>query len=352
MANCWIRAVTSAMPFRYPFCRILANVFNVSIQSFSDVVDLEAFEDLKPEIGEPQDLLNEGLTSLQAGNNGQAFAYFERVIELLGDDPTAEHRETLLGRARINQASALARLGKLSLAEQELRNALRNADRLTPTLRARALLALANIHADQGDGFLSEIEAEKADRLAREESLDLLAAMAVHTQARVLSDRRDHEKAIEKFREASQLYIKCDEHYESIRVRINIAACFVALGKAREGVRMLRSSVNESRAGRHRRLESFAWRSLGFAYYQMQDAKRAKGCFRESNALAVYNNEKQPDILFFNAYYEWKMAAEGGNPTREKIAFGRLKILRSSLERKFAEVEAFDEFVEKGRRDA
>jgi hypothetical protein len=46
------------------------------------------------------------------------------------------------------------------------------------------------------------------------------------------------------------------------------------------------------------------------------------------------------------------MASDQGNPTREKIAFGRLKVLRSNLERRFPEVEAFDAFVERRRSDA
>ena len=53
--------------------------------------------------------------------------------------------------------------------------------------------------------------------------------------------------------------------------------------------------------------------------------------------------------MFVNAFYEWKMAGEEGNPTREKIAFGRLKALRSGLERKFPEVDAFDARVERGQ---
>ena len=68
--------------------------------------------------------------------------------------------------------------------------------------------------------------------------------------------------------------------------------------------------------------------------------------------VTVFNDEKLTDVLFFNAYYEWKMAVDDANPTREKIAFGRLKALRSSLESRFPEVEAFDEFVERGRAHA
>ena len=38
--------------------------------------------------------------------------------------------------------------------------------------------------------------------------------------------------------------------------------------------------------------------------------------------------------------------------TREKIAFGRLKVLRSSLERRFPEVDAFDAFGSQFNQDA
>lgn len=332
--------------------RVLANVFNVSIQSFSDVVDLETYEDLKPAGGSPEVLVQDGLRALRSGDNGRAFAIFEGAIEaLIAADPGPEQRH-LLGQARVSQAAALTRLGKLALAEQELRNALRSAETLSEEFQARALLALANIHADQGDSFLAEMEAEKADVLARSASLSRLSAMAVHTVARVLYDQGHADRAIENYREAAKLYSKCEETYEATRVRINIGTCYVVLGKAREGIRMLRSSIIEARNGSHRRLEAFAWRSLGLAYYRQKDFRRARGCFRESDALAVYNNERQIDILFFNAYYEWKMAGAENNPTREKIALGRLKTLRSSLERKFPEVDDFDQHIERGRAHA
>ncbi len=56
--------------------------------------------------------------------------------------------------------------------------------------------------------------------------------------------------------------------------------------------------------------------------------------------------------MFLNAYYEWKIAGGEGNPTRETIAFGRMKALRPCVERRFPEVEAFDAYVEGGRSDA
>jgi len=332
--------------------RVLANVFNVSIQSFSDIVDLEGLEDLKPESGDPGELIDQGIASLRAGDNGQAFALFERAIEILHDESAASAKSELLGYARVNQAAALCRLGKLALAEHELRNALRKPEQLTPKLRVRALVTLANIHADQGDSFLGEMEADRAYQLACDEGLDDLSAKAVHTLARVLADQGQFTHAIQRFREAAKLYADFGENYEAIRVRVMIGSCYVNLSKTREGIRLLRESLNDARSGGHRRLEAYAWSNLGEAYYNQADCHRARACFRESDTLAMYNDEKQTDLLFLNAFYEWKMAGEEENPTREKIAFGRLKVLRSNLERKFPEVEVFDDFVERGRHHA
>jgi tetratricopeptide (TPR) repeat protein len=310
------------------------------------------FEELKPEIYDPELLLERGVAVLKAGDYGLAFAHFERALEVLLDAPADSGRDELLGRARVNHAAALTRLGKLALAEQELRYALRNMECLSPRLRARALLALANIHADQGDSFLGEMEAERAHSLAVEASMDRLAAMALHTQARVLADQGNPARALDCYRGAAHAYQQCGETFEAIRVRVNIGSCYAALGKIRQGIRILRDALGEARTGGHRRLEAFAWSGLGEAYFRQKDTKRARACFRESDTLALYNDEKQPDLLFFNAYYEWQMAMQEENPTREKIAFGRLKALRSSLERRFAEVEAFDGIVERGRSHA
>jgi tetratricopeptide (TPR) repeat protein len=330
--------------------RVLASVFNVSVQAFSDVVDLEAYEDLKPSSGDPVAIVEEGNAAARTGDFGRAFAYYEFALDRLHDS-SADDKQLLIAQTRINLAMALSRLGKLALAEHELRQGLRAPGSLTPILMTRALLNLANLHADQGDLLLAEIEAEKALGVAKSENNTLLSARALHSLARVLSQRQQHHEAIERYREAGVLYEACGEQHEAVRVRINVGDCYVALGKTKEGIRMLRASLAEAKMIGHRRLEAQAWSNLGEACLRGADLAQAQSCFRQSDALAS-SPDKYPDILFFNAFYEWKMAADQGNPTREKIAFGRLKVLRSSLERRFPEVEAFDTFVERRRSDA
>jgi tetratricopeptide (TPR) repeat protein len=332
--------------------RILASVLNVPVQAFADVVDLEAYEHLKPAAGEPDELIADGRTALQAGDTAQAFAYYERALELLDGLPSNAENETLAAKARISLALALHRLGKLSLSEQELRTALRATGCLGASLTTQAVLNLANVHADQGDLLLAEMEAERAWREARDADMELVAARALHTLARVLAERGQHAAAIERYREASSTYESSGDGYETVRVRLNVGGCYVAMGKTREGIRLLRSALVEARAGGYRRQQARAWSLLGEAYCTLADFDKARQCLRESDALSSTNGERYADLMFVNAFHEWKMAAREDNPTREKIAFGRLKALRSGLERKFPEVEAFDAHVERGRSHA
>ena len=330
--------------------RVLASVFNVSIQAFSDVVDLEAFEGLAPQGTDAATLIDEGHEGIRRGDPGRAFACYESALDLLAEAPAGPERDGLVGKARVSLATALARLGKLSLAEQELRTALRLA--IDPGLRAQALLNLANVHADQGDLVLAELEAERAHSLAQTACLDAVAGWALHTLGHVLAQKGDHGPAVEVYQQAIRHYQQAAEPYEAIKVRINVAGCFVAMGKSREAIRLLRAALLEARAGGHRRLEAHAWSVLGEASYRQGDHDRAMRSLRESDALAGGGEVRYPDILFVNAFYEWRMACADGSPTREKIAFGRLKTLRSALERRCPEVDTFDAYVERGRCDA
>ena len=333
--------------------RVLASVFNVSIQSFSDVVELETYERLELRSTDPEQLLADGTAALRQGDSGCAFAHYERALEILLDENgfSPEKRE-LLGQVRVHQAIALARLGKLSLAELELRNALRKSEDISSALRIRAVVTLASIHAHQGERFLSELEAGRAFEMAQAESQDRMAVMALHILAKVLYEQGRYRDAIERFRETAKLYEACGDHFEATRVRVNIGANYVAMGKIREGIRLLRSALEEARSAKHRRLEALCWSHLGEAYYQSDDPKRARSCFRESDTLAGGSQDRHNDVLFLNAYYEWKMADAENNPTRSKIALGRLKMLRSSMERRFPEVEEFDRYVERRRAHA
>ena len=65
--------------------------------------------------------------------------------------------------------------------------------------------------------------------------------------------------------------------------------------------------------------------------------------------MAHGGEERFVDILFQTAYHLWDMARISRNQVQEKVYFGRLKFLRSQIDRQFQEVEKFDQFIEQGK---
>ena len=122
---------------------------------------------LKAHLEEPKALVNEGNAALKAGNYREAFAYYDFALDRLHEGDNLTDAQDSVAQTRINLSIALSRIGKLALAEQEVRHALRSSTKLSPTLVARAMLVSPNIHADQGDLLLSEIEAEKVAGLGK-----------------------------------------------------------------------------------------------------------------------------------------------------------------------------------------
>jgi len=328
--------------------RILANIFNVSIQSFSDVVDLEKFERLRPETGEPEDLLLKGNEEYRSGNYDRAYATYDRALELLDNAEPSEPLADARARARLCKSFALVRLGKLSLAEHELRQILK-ATGADPGTQTRALLQLSNVHAELGDMFLARIEAERCLAQAREQSDRMSEAYCLHALARIASEEKRAEEGIDLYRQALRLYEEMNNRLEVLNVRAHLGCEYLSRGTVREGIRILTETLEEAKRAGYRRSVAYTYSMLAIGHFNRGDYARVKKYTRESDAVAGGGDVKYVDILFLNAYYLWKISRAEGNPAQERIAFGRLKYLRPSLERTFPEVADFDAFIEKGK---
>lgn len=333
--------------------RVLAQIFNVSIQSFSDVVDLERFEDLKPATGEPETLLLQGNEEYRLGNYDKAYAIYERAIELLDEDQAAggasgEAHADARSRARLSKSFALVRLGKLALAEHELRQILKTPG-AAPGTTNRALLQLSNVHAELGDMFLARIEAENCLTCARAQADRMSEAFCLHALARIASEERRVDEGIELYRQALRLYEELGNKLEALNVRAHIGMEYLTRGTVREGMRILTETLEGAKRAGYRRSVAYTYSMLAIGLFNRGDYSRVKKYTRESDAIAGSGDVKYVDILFLNAYYLWKISRAEGNLAQERIAFGRLKYLRPSLERTFPEVSDFDAFIEKGR---
>jgi tetratricopeptide (TPR) repeat protein len=331
--------------------RTLARVYNVSVQTFSDVVDLEQLEHVDTESVTPQDLMERAQEEFTLGDYDRAYALY-RAAEgrlLQQGDPEAEPELAgSVAKTRLAKAVVLYRLGKISLAEQETRQLLRLERHLDQPLLVRALLQLSNVHTSFGELMLADMEAHRALEIARGEEALQLQAYAHHALGRIHQERHATEEALEHYHEALRLYRDAGDDHEALKVKLNLGPLYAARGQFREGVRLLRDVRNEARGKGHRWTVASACAWLAEVHFRRGDHDTARKYMRESNAIASSGEAQYVDILFLNAYYLWKIADAEANATEAKIAIGRMKYLRPYVEQNLAEVRDFDRFMEGG----
>ncbi len=331
--------------------RALARIFNIPVQTFSDVLDLEEYEPFKPSEGDYNELISAGAGLISRGEFGRAYVYYERALEVATDRAAGAERDEAIADSRWRMATTLKRLGKLSMAEHELREILKACKRLAPRTRMRTLLQLSYLYRELGDLLLSSILAKEALALSRQLQDSATEAGVLNTMANIAHAEDDFNCAAEKYRQCLKLLkaIGGSREMEAI-VSVNLGGCMVQAGHVDEGMAMLHTALNEARRNGYRRAAALALTRLGEAYRQRGDTKLALTSFSESDVFAARGNNCYHDILFLNAYRRWEIARSEENGTREKIAFGRLRHLRSMLQRRFPEVDAFDVHIDRNRR--
>lgn len=330
--------------------RTLARIFNVSIQTFSDVVDLEELEKNEPESNDPAELLHSGNEEIRLGDYGKAYAHYQKARRLLEEREETPSPTTAaeLAKARLAAAISLFRMGKISLAEYELRQLLRLERHVDHATIARALLQLSNGHHAFGDFLLAEVGAARALSIAEKQEDRQLQAYAHHQLGRVHQDREEHDSALNHYHQALARYRDCGDLYEALKVKMNLGPIYAARGQFREGERLLKEARDEARSLGHRRTVAGACAWLAEINFRRGELEQAKGYIRESNLIASSGDAQYVDVLFTNAFYLWKIAQAENSPSEAKIAIGRLKYLRPSLERISPEVREFDNFIERG----
>ncbi len=329
---------------------LLANIFNVPIQNFSDLLDLERVESFEPGPEANYDEMKaEANREWEQGNFVRAYAIYESALARLEEGLEGAVDPDTLARARYNLARTLLRLGKLSLAETEARLILRRYREISPATTYLVFLCLAMAHDEKGDRFLALAEAEKCLAIAREIENPEYEGYARHSIARTHFTQGDYERAMENFREARTLLEGRAGRHDLILMRINIGFCQAMVGKIDRGLRELKEALQASSAEGYRRCSAYALLYLGQIHLMKEEPKKARDYFEEAELMAHGGEERYLDILFKTAYHLWVMARSSGNQVQDKVYFGRLKFLRSQLDRHFVEVEEFDQFIEQGK---
>jgi len=328
----------------------LANIFSVSVQNFSDVLEMEKFDEFKPAqtLGF-EELQSHGNSELEAGNFGRAYVAFESALQaaesVLGPD-----REDFRARARYKMAFSLFRLGKINLAESELRLILRDHQRISARTRFLTLLMLSNVHDERGDRYLALMEAERCLDLARSVGDRADQAYALHAIGRTCFEEEDYARAAGFHAQALEMARETASAQEIVILQANLGYCQVMLNRTEKGLKDIREALALSKKDGLRRGTAYCLRILGQVYYKEAKLSRARGYFEEAEIAAHSADSPYSDILFQAAFYLWEIARREGNVIQEKVYFGRLRHLRSALERHFDEVTQFDAYIERGGR--
>ena len=328
--------------------RALARIFNVSVQNFSDVLDLEEFERYKPESNDYDDLLAMGAADFARGDHGRAFVTFEKALEVSSEQTPPE--PTRMAEARWRMAAALKALGKLSMCERELREILKLREATGRRVQVRALLQLSFVCRELGDLYLAQVLARESLDLALEDGDASTQAAALNTLGNI-HETEDVGRALSYYERAADLLQPAEAAPElALMVLTNLGGCLVKAHRYAEGMTRLQEAHSRARDRGFRRIAALSATRIAEAYEQRGEAQRASRALMESDALASDGQAPYHDILFLNSFHRWISAREDGNGTREKIAFGRLRHLRSLLERRFPEVDEFDRWIAKHRR--
>lgn len=326
--------------------RALARVFNVSVQHFSDVLDLEEFESEKPDSFDYEDLLRIGAEAHSRGEYGRAFVTFERALEVAESASSVER----IAEARWRMAASLKALGKLSMTERELREILKLGESAGQRVRTKALLQLAFVYRDLSDLYVAGILAREALDLAVA-SGDLAGQAAVLNMLGNVRELDDPSGAIASYERAHELLATLGTEEDlRLAVLVNWGGCLVKAGRFDDGVTRLQEASIRARERGARRTAALASTRLAEAYVQRGRIEDAARYLAESDTLAADPRQPYNDILFLNAFHRWATARAEDNATRERIAFGRLRHLRPLIERRFPEVDIFDRHVESHRR--
>src|SRR5262245_50424649 len=202
---------------------LLANIFNVPIQNFSDMLDLERVDTFEPAPAATyEELKSEANREWDQGNYTRAYAIYETALGRLEDGGEESVDAETLARARYNLARTLLRMGKISLAETELRLILRRHKEISPTTEGAVLGCLADAHEDKGDRYLALLESEKSLAIARSAGSVEYEGYALHRIGRLHFLDADYEKALESFRDARALLEDKASRYDLTLIRINI----------------------------------------------------------------------------------------------------------------------------------
>ncbi len=320
----------------------LARVYKISPSIFFDLIEIEEYEKLKPNITDYKECKVYGINCANHGDLDKAIGAFNKCLDIISEDKNIKNKDDYFYEIHLCLAQALKQKGKLSLAQEELEKSLLNRN-LKSYLKMRILIEFANLYIEQDNIALAEIFADQALKLAQKEK-DLSVIAAVYcAKAIALAKDKSFKKSASYYTKAIKLLEK-KKDIPNLTIAVNnLGSCLIKMGQPEKSISILQKAKLLSEKEGLKRIYTNLLINLGDAYRMLKKYDRAKLHLLEASGISrEYEYVKN---AFLSNFYLWKISIEEKDKSSAKEFFASLKFYRTKVQEIFDEIREFDSIL-------
>ncbi len=324
----------------------LARVYKISPSIFFDLIEIEEYQKVKPDIDDYEDCKTYGINCANHGELEKAIGSFSKCLDIVSKHRRFKDKEAYFSEIHLHSAIAFRQKGKLSLAREELEKALLNR-KLKPYLKMRILAEFANLYIHQDNTALAEIFVHQALALAKKENDLPIIAITYITKANGLIRDRSFKQAASYYTKAIKILEKKNDMPNLVIAANNLGSCLIKMGLLEKSVSILQKAKLLSEKEGLKRIYTNVLVNLGDAFRWQKKLDKAKLYLMEASRISrEYDYVKN---AFLSNYYLWKIALKESNRRSEGEYFSSLKFYRTKVQETFDEIKEFDAILKKAK---
>lgn len=317
----------------------LARVYKISPSIFFDLIEIEEYEKLKPDINDYKECKTYGINCAIHGDLNKAIGAFSKCFNIVSEDKSIKRKEDCNSEIHLCLAMALKQKGKLLLAKEKLEKSLMNKT-LRAYLKMRILTEFANIYVEQDNLSLAEIFADQALTLAKKGKDATTVAAVYCMKANSLIRTKSFKESASYYTKAIKIFKKKKDMPNLTTAVNNLASCLIKMGQPEKSISILQKSRLLSEKEGLKRIYANALINLGDAYRLIKKFDKAKLYLLEASRISrEYEYTKN---AFLSNFYLWKISIGEKDRLSEREFFLSLKFYRTKVQETFDEIKEFD----------
>lgn len=335
----------------FPRMFTLSQIYGVPVSSMAERFELCLKAEMYP-AGASKKTIDEVLAEASAlrrrGRYAEAFVLCESLLERANEIPAAERAGRMID-LRLHCITCLTKLSRDATAKEEGEKLLGEPG-LSDDQEVRVLYGFAQNCYRLGKFSVAVMAIERAEQIvARLDPVGPHHAHLAMLKGDVLAHTSRFEEAAESYRFARKTYDSLSDGFYACRARLNLAACLVETGAAREARRILRDVIAVADAEGYDRQRAYAFSHLALLAYRENDIEGAEAYCLRSNRLA--RSRDYTSILFRNCFYLWRISRSRDDDTGVRTNERTLRTYLNRVEGFMPEAEEFRAFLGGGKNE-